>query len=65
VHCQRSQAVDSVKQQQLANLPFYKGLVLSNDGKATLMAITFDDKIINTPYRVPIINKIKQLGAAL
>src|SRR5438067_10059524 len=58
-----AQAVDSIKQ-QLANLPFYKGVVLSNDGKSTLMAITFDDKIINTPYRVPIINKIKKLGAA-
>ncbi|MDN3551283.1 efflux RND transporter permease subunit [Mucilaginibacter aquaedulcis] len=56
-----AQAVDSVKQ-QLAKLPFYKGLVLSNDGKSTLMAITFDDKIINTPYRVPIIKKIDQLG---
>lgn len=60
---QSAQAVDSVKQ-QLANLPFYKGLILSNDGKSTLMAITFDDKIINTPYRVPIINRIKKLGAA-
>ena len=58
-----TQAVDSVKQ-QIANLPFYKGLVLSNDGKSTLMAITFDDKIINTAFRVPIINKIKKLGAA-
>ncbi|MDN3581845.1 efflux RND transporter permease subunit [Mucilaginibacter flavus] len=57
-----TQAVDSVKQ-QLANLPFYKGLVLSNDGKSTLMAITFDDKIINTPLRVPIIKEIQQLGS--
>jgi predicted RND superfamily exporter protein len=56
-----SQAVDSVKQ-QLLNLPFYKGLVLSNDGKSTLMAITFDDKVINTPLRVPIIKKINELG---
>jgi predicted RND superfamily exporter protein len=56
-----AQAVDSIKQ-QLLNLPFYKGLVLSDDGKSTLMAITFDDKIINTPYRVPIIKKIDQLG---
>lgn len=56
-----TQAVDSIKQ-QLLNLPFYKGLVLSDDGKSTLMAITFDDKIINTPYRVPIIKKIYQLG---
>jgi predicted RND superfamily exporter protein len=57
-----TQAVDSVKQ-QLANLPFYKGLVLSNDGKSTLMAITFDDKIINTPLRVPIIKEIQKLGS--
>jgi predicted RND superfamily exporter protein len=56
-----AQAVDSIKQ-QLLNLPFYKGLVLSDDGKSTLMAITFDDKIINTPYRVPIIKKIDKLG---
>ncbi|WP_419788668.1 efflux RND transporter permease subunit [Mucilaginibacter sp. SP1R1] len=56
-----AQAVDSVKK-QLLNLPFYKGLVLSNDRKSTLMAITFDDKIINTPLRVPIIKKIDQLG---
>ncbi|MDR6942094.1 efflux RND transporter permease subunit [Mucilaginibacter pocheonensis] len=56
-----AQAVDSVKQ-QLLNLPFYKGLVLSNDGKSTLMAVTFDDKIINTPYRVPIIKKMTDLG---
>lgn len=57
-----AQTVDSVKQ-QLANLPFYKGLVLSNDGKSTLMAITFDDKIINTPLRVPIIKEIQKLGS--
>jgi len=56
-----AQAVDRIKQ-QLLNLPFYKGLVLSDDGKSTLMAITFDDKIINTSYRVPIIKKIDQLG---
>ncbi|WPU93995.1 MMPL family transporter [Mucilaginibacter sabulilitoris] len=56
-----AQAVDSVKQ-RLLNLPFYRGLVLSDDGKSTLMAITFDDKIINTPYRVPIINKMLSLG---
>lgn len=56
-----AQAVDSVKQ-HLLNLPFYKGLILSDDGKSTLMAITFDDKIINTPFRVPIIKKIDELG---
>jgi predicted RND superfamily exporter protein len=56
-----NQAVDSVKQAILA-LPFYKGLILSDDNQATLMAITFDNKIINTPARVPIIDTILSEG---
>jgi len=52
---------DSVKQKFLS-LPFYKGLVLSEDGKSTLMAISFDGKIINTPKRVPILNAILKEG---
>ena len=54
-------AVDSIKQ-TLLSLPFYKGLVLSADGKSTLMAITFDGKILNSPARVPIIDKILNEG---
>jgi predicted RND superfamily exporter protein len=54
-------AADSLKQKFLS-LPFYKGLVLSDDGKATLMAISFDGKIINTPARVPILNAILKDG---
>jgi len=42
---------DSVKG-ALLSLPFYKRLILSDDNQATLMAITFDGKIINTPQRV-------------
>jgi predicted RND superfamily exporter protein len=53
--------MDSVKQ-VIASLPFYKGLILSEDGKSTLMAITFDDKIINTSKRVPIIKAIQKEG---
>jgi predicted RND superfamily exporter protein len=56
-----AQAVDSIKKQILA-LPFYKGLVLSDDGSSTLMAITFDGKILNTPARAPILNKILAEG---
>jgi predicted RND superfamily exporter protein len=55
------QAVDTIKQ-QILGLPFYKGLILSDDGKATLMAITFDGQIINTPKRVPILNEILKEG---
>jgi predicted RND superfamily exporter protein len=54
-------AIDSVKI-QLLKLPFYKGIVLSNDQRSTLMAITFDNKIINTPARVPIINNVLREG---
>jgi uncharacterized protein len=53
--------VDSIKT-QILQLPFYKGLLLSEDGNATLMAITFDGKIINTPKRVPILKQILQEG---
>ena len=50
-------AVDSL-QNKLLSMPFYKGLILSDDDKATLMAITFDGTILNTPARVPIIDTI-------
>ncbi|MES2110698.1 MAG: MMPL family transporter [Bacteroidota bacterium] len=53
---------DSVKQKFLS-LPFYKGLVLSQDGQSTLMAVTFDGRIINTPKRVPILKEIQKEGA--
>ncbi len=53
--------VDSLKK-RILDLPFYKGLLLSEDSTATLMAITFDGKIINTPKRVPILNQILAEG---
>jgi predicted RND superfamily exporter protein len=56
-----NQAADSIKQ-QILSLPFYKGLILSEDGQSTLMAITFDDKIINTSKRVPIIDSTLKEG---
>ncbi|HZY37355.1 MAG TPA: MMPL family transporter [Mucilaginibacter sp.] len=55
------QQVDSVKT-KLLSLPFYKGLILSDDNQATLMAVTFDGNILNTPARVPIINTILRLS---
>jgi len=55
------QQVDSIKT-KLLSLPFYKGLILSDDNQATLMAITFDGNILNTPARVPIINTIRDLS---
>jgi predicted RND superfamily exporter protein len=55
------QSVDSIKQ-KVRSLPFYKGLILSDDGQTTLMAITFDGSIINTSKRVPILDSIKKEG---
>jgi predicted RND superfamily exporter protein len=57
----KQQQVDSVKT-TLLSLPFYKGLILSDDNQATLMAITFQGNILNTPARVPIINTIRNLS---
>ena len=54
-------ALDSIKQ-RLLSLPFYQGIVLSADTGATLMAVTFDNKIINTSARVPIINTVLKEG---
>jgi predicted RND superfamily exporter protein len=57
------QAAGSLKA-KLLSLPFYKGLILSDDNQTTLMAITFDGKILNTPARVPIIDTIQKVSEA-
>lgn len=44
----------------LANMPFYKGLVYNPSTHATLMAITFDQKILNTAARNPILKAIEE-----
>lgn len=55
------QELDSVRN-QILGLPFYDGLVLSDDHKSTLMAITFDNKVVNSPARIPVINEIMRQG---
>lgn len=50
-------AVDSVRD-QVYSMPFYKGLILSGDKRATLMAISLDTKILNTPRRDRVIADI-------
>jgi len=55
------QQVDSVKA-KLMSLPFYKGLILSDDNQATLMAVTFDGAILNTPARAPILKSILRIS---
>jgi predicted RND superfamily exporter protein len=53
--------VDVVKQ-ELERLPFYQGLLYNDTTKATVMAITFDQKKINTKGRIEIVGQIKQMS---
>ncbi|OFY85328.1 MAG: patched family protein [Bacteroidetes bacterium RIFCSPLOWO2_12_FULL_35_15] len=41
------------------SLPFYEGLIYNNETGATLMAITFTKKDLNTKHRIEIVNEIK------
>ncbi len=50
--------VDSVKQ-IIYDLPFYKGIIYNDTAHATLMAITFDNKLLNTKTRLEIVDSIK------
>ena len=53
--------VDSVKS-HLDRLPFYKGFVIDETGKAHLMLITFNQKAINDKSRVRAVKLIKEIA---
>ncbi|MBE7179230.1 MAG: MMPL family transporter, partial [Mucilaginibacter polytrichastri] len=53
--------VDSVRK-QIEQLPFYRGLILNPEKNATIMAITFDQDVMNSPARVPVIRQIDELA---
>lgn len=44
----------------LRMLPFYKGLLLSDSGNVSLMAITFNQDKLNTKNRIDIVKSIKE-----
>lgn len=46
---------------EIESLPFYKGFITSEDGKATLMAITFDKNKVNTQSRIGMVDEIVRL----
>lgn len=50
--------MDSLKN-HLQQMPFYNGLLINTNTNATLMAITFDQKILNTVARNPILKEIE------
>ncbi|MFA6945847.1 MAG: MMPL family transporter, partial [Pedobacter sp.] len=55
--------MDSIKN-RIYDLPFYEGLIYNKESHATLMAINFDHKILNTPKRGPIIKTIQEKADA-
>jgi predicted RND superfamily exporter protein len=46
---------------EVESLPFYKGFITSEDGKASLMAITFDKNKVNTRSRIGMVDEIVHL----
>ena len=50
-------AMDSMRT-QILNLPFYEGLLYNSHTNATLMAITFDQKVLNSKSRNSVIDQI-------
>jgi predicted RND superfamily exporter protein len=55
--------MDSVQRKILA-MPFYSGLLFNKNSDATLMAITFDPKILNSAGRNPILKEIEAKALA-
>lgn len=53
--------VDSIKA-KIEKYPFYKGFIYSNDGKAHLMAITFEQAELNSKRRISIVNEIEKIA---
>lgn len=50
--------MDSLKN-KIQSMPFYSGLLFNKETNATLMAITFDPKILNSVNRNPILKEIE------
>lgn len=56
-------AMDSLKN-RIFGLPFYNGLLFNKASNATIMAITFDPKILNSVDRNPILKEIEAKAQA-
>jgi predicted RND superfamily exporter protein len=57
---ERQSQIDSLRR-ELVNLPFYQGLIYNDTTHTTLMAITFDQKKLNTKDRIGIVSDIKKM----
>ncbi|MFD2933586.1 efflux RND transporter permease subunit [Spirosoma flavum] len=47
---------------RIAALPFYRGLVTDSSGRAHLMAITFDQKVVNTKNRIALVRQVEAVA---
>ncbi len=56
---QRQSEIDSIKN-RIDELPFYDGLILNRETHATVMAITFRKKDLDSKHRIDIVNEIKK-----
>lgn len=54
----KSQAEMAGFKEKLYNQSFYDGLIFNSKNQASLMAITFDRKVLNSKERIPVINSI-------
>ncbi|GAB3792047.1 MMPL family transporter [Spirosoma humi] len=53
--------LDSLKA-RIATLPFYRNLVTDSSGKAHLMAISFDQKVVNTKNRIALVRQVEAVA---
>jgi predicted RND superfamily exporter protein len=60
---QSQQEVDSLEK-KILSLPFYDGLLVNSEAKSTLMAISLDEKKLNTKDRLSIVATIRKYGDA-
>ena len=57
----RQEEVDSIKE-VIYSLPFYNGLMFNKETNVNLIAITLNEKMLNTKDRIHLVNDIKQRG---
>lgn len=53
--------VDSIRD-RIAQLPFYRNLVSDSSGRAHLMAVTFDQRELNTKNRIAIVRRVEAVA---
>lgn len=56
---QSQEELDSLKE-EILSLPFYKGTIYNDKGNVHLMAITFNNKTLNSKSRIGIVKEIKE-----